>query len=193
MMRIITSIKNYYAVNEKHIKQASKFLSLLLRHQPELIGLELDAGGWANVQELIAKANEKGHSLSAGLLETVVATNDKQRFAFNEDHSRIRASQGHSLEVELNIQAAEPPEYLYHGTIAAFIEAIKKEGLQKMSRQHVHLSREESTARNVGGRRGKPVILLVKALEMQQAGYLFYLSDNDVWLTEAVPPSFIIF
>lgn len=180
-------------MKEKEIKTASKFLSLILRHQPDTIGLELDKNGWASVEELIEKANINGHSFSRELIETVVSTNDKKRFAFNEDRARIRASQGHSLKVELDLQIQEPPEHLYHGTISENIKDIKSSGLKKMSRQHVHLSKDEETARKVGSRRGKPVILIVKALEMYKTGSVFYISENGVWLTDEVPQQYIIF
>jgi putative RNA 2'-phosphotransferase len=179
-------------MTDKQIKSTSKFLSLLLRHRPELIGLDLDDNGWANVDELLQKIAAHGEALSKELLEKVVATNDKKRFAFNEDHTRIRASQGHSVDIDLNLNNRQPPEHLLHGTIADFIPSIKEHGLQKMSRQHVHLSAAEDTARQVGGRKGKPVILLIKAKLMYDKGFSFYLSENGVWLTDHVPPEFII-
>lgn len=172
---------------------SSKFLSLILRHKPETIGLQLDENGWANVDELIAKTKEHGRLLDFELLEELVLTNDKKRFAFNEDHTKIRANQGHSLNVDLALQETMPPEKLYHGTVEKFITAIKKEGLQKMDRQHVHLSHETATAQKVGSRKGKPVILGILAAEMHKAGFLFYLSDNGVWLCDRVPPEFILF
>jgi putative RNA 2'-phosphotransferase len=180
-------------MNDKEIKITSKFLSLILRHQPEIIGLSLDENGWADTNTLLAQLTAHGHPVSKASLEKVVDTNDKKRFAFNEDHSRIRASQGHSVDVELNLQQQRPPEYLYHGTIGDFIDTIKAEGLQKMSRRHVHLSQEESTAKAVGGRRGKPVILSIRARQMQEAGFIFYLSENGVWLTDHVPAQYITF
>ncbi|RYY63282.1 MAG: RNA 2'-phosphotransferase, partial [Chitinophagaceae bacterium] len=126
-------------------------------------------------------------------LETVVATNDKKRFAFNDDHSRIRASQGHSITVDLALEPQVPPEFLLHGTVAEAISEIQKSGLLKMSRQYVHLSEDEETAKKVGGRRGKPILLQIKASEMYEKGYPFFLSANGVWLTHEVPPAFIIF
>jgi putative RNA 2'-phosphotransferase len=148
---------------EKQLKHLSKLLSLVLRHQPEHIGLTLNENGWANVEELIEKVNSKGNSIDFVLLQTVVDTNDKKRFTFNEDKTLIRASQGHSIEVELNLKEQRPPQFLYHGTVQKFLEAIKKEGLQKMSRQHVHLSKDKETAVKVASRRGVPVILIVLA------------------------------
>ena len=180
-------------MDDKKLKHTSKFLSLILRHQPQLIGLQLNDSGWANVEELLSKMTVNGEIVSRQLLETVVADNDKKRFSFNEDKTMIRASQGHSVSIDLALQPQTPPDVLLHGTIAAFIPAIKKDGLQKMSRQHVHLSADALTAEKVAGRRGKPVILTIKAKEMFNSGYSFYLSENGVWLTDHVSPAFIIF
>jgi putative RNA 2'-phosphotransferase len=180
-------------MSEKQIKTISKFLSLILRHSPQTIGLQLDEQGWADVTELLEKAAQQHQGITREILDEVVHTNDKKRFAFNEDGSRIRASQGHSLSVDLDLQRQEPPELLYHGTVSKFIEAIKNEGLQKMSRQQVHLSRDKETAMKVGRRRGAPVILIVKAGQMHRDGHSFYLSANDVWLTDQVPASCINF
>lgn len=180
-------------MNEQQIKSTSKFLSLILRHKPEVIGLELDEQGWAEVPELLEKAAQQNRHISRELLEIVVSTNDKKRFAFNEDGTRIRASQGHSVTVDLDLQQQEPPEHLYHGTVSKFIQAIREEGLQKMSRQHVHLSGDKETAHKVGSRRGSPVILVVRAGQMQRDGFSFYLSENGVWLTDHVPATYINF
>ncbi|RZJ56112.1 MAG: RNA 2'-phosphotransferase [Flavobacterium sp.] len=180
-------------MNEKEIKSTSKFLSLVLRHSPETIHLKLDENGWANVDELITKCNQHQKKLDLELLNIVVETNDKKRFAFNEDKTKIRASQGHSIEVELNLQEVLPLEFLYHGTIEASIDGIKEKGLQKMSRQHVHLSKDKETAIKVGSRRGKPIILKVEARRMQEEGFKFYLSENEVWLTDEVPVKYIEF
>jgi putative RNA 2'-phosphotransferase len=180
-------------MNEKAAKGISKFLSFVLRHSPETIGLQLDENGWADVEELIVKSSKDGNSLTAELLDYVVANNDKKRFVFNEDKTKIRASQGHSISVELNLTATEPPEFLYHGTVEKFLENIKKEGLQKMSRQHVHLSKDKETAIKVGGRRGVPQILTIKSAEMFKDGFKFYLSENNVWLTDEVPAKYIEF
>jgi putative RNA 2'-phosphotransferase len=176
---------------EKQLKHISKLLSLVLRHQPEYIGITLDENGWAHTDTLIEKINSKGISLSRETLQTVVDTNDKKRFAFNEGGTLIRASQGHSIAVELDLAPAVPPAYFYHGTVVKFLKAIRTEGLQKMSRQHVHLSADKDTAARVGSRRGVPVILTVRAGAMHEAGYHFYLSENGVWLTDAVPPDYI--
>jgi putative RNA 2'-phosphotransferase len=176
-----------------NIKHISKLMSLVLRHQPEVIGIELDKNGWAPVDALMEGIQRKGIALSRELLNEVVETNDKKRFLFNEDGTKIRANQGHSLKVDVELKAAAPPEILYHGTVFRFLDAIRAEGLKPMSRQHVHLSKELSTAQQVGGRRGKPIILKVKAGAMHAAGTAFYLSENGVWLTAAVPPEYIEF
>lgn len=173
--------------------KVSRFLSLVLRHKPEEIGLTLDANGWADVEQLIALVNQSGRPLSRALLEQVVAGNDKQRFAFNADHTRIRASQGHSVAVDLDLPAREPPEILFHGTAVGGLESIRVQGLLRGKRQHVHLSRDAATAIKVGQRHGKPVVLQVRAGEMYRSGYRFFCSANSVWLTEQVPPRFLQF
>lgn len=171
----------------------SKFLSLVLRHQPEAIGLSLDENGWAEVEDLLRLANQQGKQLTRRLLEQVVAENDKQRFAFSDDGRRVRANQGHSINVDLDLPSAEPPELLYHGTASRFLECIRAQGLHSASRQHVHLSLDVSTATAVGARHGKPVILTIQAGQMATANYRFYLSANNVWLTDHVPVTFIEF
>lgn len=173
------------------IKGTSKFLSLVLRHKPETIGLQLDENGWANVDELITKCAATGRIYTPEDLDEIVATNDKKRFAYSEDKRRIRANQGHSIMVELNLPVTEPPEWLYHGTPEKFVAAIRAEGLRKMERQHVHLSGDRETAHKVGSRRGRPVILPVRSGQMHRDGYVFYLSDNGVWLTDHVPTDYI--
>jgi putative RNA 2'-phosphotransferase len=142
---------------------------------------------------LIELANKKGTALTAELLEEVVATNDKKRFAFNTDKSRIRASQGHSIEVDLALVPQQPPAYLFHGTATRFLDSIRDRGLLPGSRQHVHLSADESVAKNVGQRHGKPIVLKVRSGEMAQAGMSFFLSDNGVWLTDTVPSQYLDF
>jgi putative RNA 2'-phosphotransferase len=172
----------------------SKFLSLILRHKPEEIGLTLDENGWAHVDELIRLANQKGgREITRPLLDRIVADNDKKRFAFSEDGRRIRASQGHSVEVDLALPPASPPDLLYHGTASRFIESIRTHGLVPGNRQHVHLSLDKVTATKVGLRHGKPVILTVRAGAMSAAGHTFYLSANGVWLTEKVAVEFLDF
>ncbi len=178
-------------MNDNQLKNISKFLSLILRHKPQTIGLQLDENGWADVDELMAKSAKHRQHFTKAELEIIVAQNDKQRFAFNETHTKIRANQGHSIEVALNLAAKQPPEYLYHGTVAKFIAAIQQTGLQKMSRQHVHLSADRNTAHKVGNRRGRPVILNIRSGAMHQDGFVFYLSENGVWLTDAVPVNYI--
>jgi putative RNA 2'-phosphotransferase len=176
---------------EKRLVSTSKFLSLVLRHQPDQIGLELDAAGWASVDELISRAGRAGVVLTEELIREIVATNDKKRFVLSGDGSRIRANQGHSIEVDLGLQPIEPPEILFHGTAARNLESIRATGLDRRSRQHVHLSPDEATATKVGQRHGKPVVLRIRAGEMHRAGHAFYLSANGVWLTGSVPPEFI--
>ncbi len=177
-----------------NLKSTSKFLSLVLRHQPEVIGMQLDPEGWLPVDDLIAGANAHGHLLTQELLREIVATSDKQRFAFSEDGTRIRANQGHSVEtVDLNLSVSQPPNELYHGTVARFLDSIRSQGLIKGSRNHVHLSSDIETAMKVGGRRGKPVVLTVHAHQMHEAYYYFFLSANGVWLTDVVPPQFLRF
>lgn len=173
--------------------QLSKFLSFVLRHDPASIGLELDGAGWADVDDLICRCRAEGKPLDRSTLEHVVATSEKKRFAFNEDGTRIRASQGHSVEVDLGYAPAVPPAVLFHGTVAASVDAIRSSGLQKMARHHVHLSVDVATAKNVGGRRGAPLILEIRALKMHEAGIPFFLSANGVWLTDSVPPAYIVF
>lgn len=171
----------------------SKFLSLILRHEPGKIGLELDDQGWASIDELLAKAHAHGRRISRELLDRVVAENDKQRFAISPDGTRIRANQGHSVSVELGLPPQQPPELLFHGTASRTVESIRQTGLHSGSRQHVHLSLDVATAIQVGQRHGKPVVLTIRAGEMWRAGSKFFLSANGVWLTEEVPASFIDF
>lgn len=180
-------------MTEKQLKITSKFLSLTLRHNPEKIGLQLDENGWADIATLLSKAAQHHHQISMELLKEIVVTNDKKRFVFSEDGTKIRANQGHSISVDLQLHAQMPPETLYHGTVAKSIAQIKVEGLQKMSRQHVHLSRDKATATIVGSRRGSAIILSVNAAAMQRDGFEFYLSENGVWLTDHVPPQYINF
>ena len=178
-------------ISEKETTRLSKQLSYVLRHNPGDIGITLDEQGWTDVATLLEKLTASGHHVTMNVLKHVVATNAKRRFKFNEDERKIRANQGHSVEVELGYAASQPPEFLYHGTVDRFIVSILKDGLQKMNRHHVHLSADIATAAIVGERRGKPLILQVSAGKMFAAGYSFYLSDNNVWLTETVPPAFI--
>jgi putative RNA 2'-phosphotransferase len=179
-------------MNRKLVR-ISKFLSLVLRHKPETIGLSLDQGGWARVDELIVASNRSGVPLDEGLLQEVVEQNDKQRFAFSDDGLRIRASQGHSIPVELGLEPLVPPEFLYHGTATRFLQSIRRQGLAPGRRNQVHLSPDERTAVRVGQRHGNPVVLTVQAGRMYANGFTFYLSANGVWLTERVPAEYIKF
>lgn len=178
-------------MNERERVQASKFLSLILRHRPEEIGVELDEAGWVDVGILLERCAAHGRSISREALHEIVATSPKQRFAFNTDGERIRANQGHSVGVELGYEPAEPPVELFHGTVEKFLAAIRNDGLLKMQRHHVHLSPDRETATSVGQRRGKPIVLLVQAERMARSGYEFYLSTNGVWLADHVPPEFV--
>jgi putative RNA 2'-phosphotransferase len=171
----------------------SKFLSLVLRHSPQTIGLTLDSAGWVDTEELLAQCNRHGTRLNREMLETVVKNSDKQRFAFNEDCSRIRANQGHSVSVELGYQPSIPPAILYHGTAIKNLESIRKSGLIKGKRHHVHLSATSETAQKVGSRHGKPMVLVVKAVEMHADGISFFCSENGVWLTDSVPVKYLVF
>lgn len=172
-------------------KQTSKFLSLVLRHAPEQIGIVLDAQGWTDVDELIAKANAAGVVLDHALLHEIVATSDKKRFTISADGTRIRAAQGHSVEVDLDLVPAVPPPILFHGTARTNIDSILAEGLKPGKRQHVHLSKDEETARRVGMRHGTPVIFRVDTSRLHADGQLFWQADNGVWLTDPVPPSYL--
>ncbi|MBC3538802.1 RNA 2'-phosphotransferase [Rufibacter sediminis] len=172
-------------------QEISKFLSLVLRHKPEALGIDLDAEGWADVEHLLHRMNASGRPMTLEKLEEVVETNDKHRFAFNEDHTRLRASQGHSIGVDLQLRPVEPPAVLYHGTTEGYLASIWKEGIQRRSRQYVHLSADVETATRVGARHGKPFVFVVKSGQMHQAGHHFYLSENQVWLTDAVPAIYL--
>ena len=178
----------------KSLTSTSKFLSLVLRHQPKVVGMKLDPEGWLPIDKLIENANRQGKQLSLELLHEVVASCEKKRFSLSDDGLKIRANQGHSVpDVELNLEAVSPPSYLYHGTVAAFVESIREQGLLKRSRNHVHLSADIETAKKVGARRGKPFILTIHSDAMHETGHAFCLSANGVWLTDAVPVSFIQF
>jgi putative RNA 2'-phosphotransferase len=153
--------------------------------------LQVDENGWANVNELLEKVNAKGNKIDIDLLTEIVDTNDKKRFAFNDDKTKIRASQGHSIEIDLSLQPLLPPHTLYHGTATRFVESILKEGLTKQQRQHVHLSEKLETATSVGARHGNPTILIINAKQMHEDGFLFYKSENNVWLTDNVEVKYI--
>ncbi len=171
--------------------KVSKYLSKHLRHQPERIGLTLDEGGWVEIDTLLAAAAAHGFGITRDELDHVVAANDKKRFAI--EGTRIRASQGHSIDVDLGLPPATPPAYLYHGTVAHNLDTIRREGLRPMNRHDVHLSPDRETATRVGARRGRPVVLAVDAGAMHRDGHLFHVSANGVWLTKAVPPRYLRF
>lgn len=178
-------------MNEQHKKKTSKFLSYVLRHHPELINLNLDENGWANVDELIAKSTNDSQGFTFEELDEIVETNDKKRFIFNEDKTRIRANQGHSIDINLALISQQPPELLYHGTAQSNIESILEKGIEKRNRQHVHLSQDKETANKVGMRHGKPIILIINTQKMSEDGFEFYLSENNVWLTDFVAAKYI--
>jgi putative RNA 2'-phosphotransferase len=169
----------------------SRFISYVLRHKPDSIGLTLDSQGWASIDELIEKSNAGGTVFGRVDLLKMVDGNDKKRFSLSKDGQRIRAAQGHSVTVELGLVAQEPPHVLYHGTATRFVSSILADGLKPQSRQQVHLSADETTAQRVGQRHGKPAILTVEAHLMHAEGFKFFLADNGVWLTDHVPPAFL--
>lgn len=173
-------------------EQLSKFLSFILRHKPDAIGLTLDNQGWASIVELIAKSNKSGTQFNRSELLHLVEISDKKRFSLSDDGQRIRAAQGHSVSVDLGLSPQEPPSILYHGTSTRFIESILSEGLTPQARHQVHLSSDELAALQVGKRHGKPFVPKVEALRMHANGFKFYLAENGVWLTEQVPSRFLL-
>jgi putative RNA 2'-phosphotransferase len=178
-------------MDEKRRTRVSKFLSLVLRHEPELAKLTLEPGGWVLIDDLLRGAASTGTRITREELDTVVAKCDKQRFAIDETKTKIRANQGHSTEVELQIEEAEPPTELYHGTASRFADSILREGLNKQQRHHVHLSADTTTAIKVGQRHGSPVVFVVNAAKMRADGHTFYRSANGVWLVDHVPPEYL--
>ena len=178
-------------MNNSRIVKISRYLSRHLRHQPDRIGIKLGPGGWVAVDELLAACKKHQFAISRAELNEVVANNDKKRFSFDSTGTLIRANQGHSIEVDLQLEPVVPPDVLYHGTSAGAIESILQTGLNKMSRHHVHLSSDIATAKAVGARHGKPVVFTVDAATMHQAGYEFYCSENGVWLVDRVPPEYL--
>ena len=172
------------------LKDTSKYMSLILRHKPEVIGISLDEHGWANVDELIAGI-AKTNDFNMDILEEIVRTDEKQRYSFNEDKTLIRANQGHSIPVDVELDEVEPPETLWHGTGEKYVASIDVQGLIPKSRLYVHLSKDSDTATKVGRRHGKPVLYIVKAGEMYKDGYKFFLSKNGVWLTKEVPVKYL--
>ena len=178
-------------ISQSRLIKISKYLSKYLRHSPGELGLNLEPGGWVKVDDLLAACAKQRFPISRTELETVVACNDKQRFAFDNSHEKVRANQGHSVDVDLQLEPAIPPAVLYHGTGHRAVESILRQGLHKMSRHHVHLSQEIETARKVGARHGRPVIFAVDATAMQTAGFIFYCSENGVWLVDRVPLEYL--
>lgn len=173
------------------LEQLSVFLSLVLRHKPDAAGIALDEHGWANVEELLDGINAAGRKINMEILEEIVKNDKKQRYRFNESKTLIRANQGHSVPVDVELQEKEPPEFLYHGTADRFIKDIMAEGLKPMSRLYVHLSKDIETAEKVGKRHGNPVILRVHSGKMVQDGVKFYISENGVWLTKKVGTQYL--
>ncbi len=169
-----------------------RFLSLVLRHDPSAAGIALDEHGWADVEELLAGVGRTGRRIDKAALERIVRENDKQRYSFNEDHTKIRANQGHSVRVDVELRETEPPKYLYHGTATRFLPSIHREGIRKMGRQYVHLSGDFETAMAVGRRHGIPVVITIDAEAMAREGVAFYRSENGVWLCEHVEPKYLV-
>lgn len=166
--------------------ELGKFISLILRHKPQVIGITLDQNGWADTQELLAGINASGCYIDMEILERIVRENNKKRYSFNEDKSRIRANQGHSISVNVEMKEMTPPDELYHGTADRFLDSIREKGILKMNRQYVHLSADAETAKAVGKRHGKPVVLVIDTKKMAEDGYTFWLSDNGVWQSEDI-------
>lgn len=180
-------------MDPKQKKTISKFMSLVLRHEPQQIGLELDEAGWAPLDDVLTGLQKKWPQVTREDVLEIVATSDKQRFALNDDATQIRANQGHSIEVDLGYQPATPPEKLLAGTATRFLESIRAQGLLKQSRHHVHLTASEETAVKVGMRHGKPAVLVVHAARMHAEGHAFFVTPNQVWLVDAVPPEYLEF
>lgn len=176
------------------VKSVSKFLSLILRHKPETVGVKLDSNGWVDVDKLLEGCRKAGKNISGALLERVVVENDKMRFSFNANKTKIRANQGHSKQVDVELEEQAPPLILYHGTLARNEKSIRERGLVKMNRLHVHLSIDTKSARKVAERRvGAPMICKIDSAAMARDGLKFFRSVNGVWLTECVPPQYISF
>ncbi len=174
------------------LQKTSKFLSLILRHKPEVIGITLDKNGWADVFRLIAGVNRNGkYFLDMETLEEIVRTDEKKRYSFSPDRKKIRANQGHSVRVDVELKASTPPDTLWHGTGEKYVDSINKEGLKPKGRLYVHLSADFETAKRVGSRHGKPFVYRIDSNEMHKQGYIFYISENGVWLTDTVPANFI--
>jgi len=176
---------------DKNITQASRFMSLLLRHRPDTVGLQLDKSGWASIEQLVALTSTHNVSLTETLIKQIVELNDKQRFSISDDGYFVRANQGHSFAVELGLESLAPPDLLYHGTATGFLSNIREQGLQKGNRQHVHLSTVKATATDVGRRHGNVALLMIRAGDMHKKGFTFFQSKNGVWLTDHVPYTYV--
>lgn len=174
----------------RDLTKKSKFIALILRHKPDAIGITLDEHGWADVSELIAGVS-RTTDLDMEMLEEIVRTDSKQRYAFNEDHTKIRANQGHSISVDVELKEAVPPEILFHGTGEKYVSSIRRQGLISKNRLYVHLSKDYPTAVKVGERHGRPVVFRVRTGDMHRDGYCFFLSANGVWLTKSVPAEYL--
>lgn len=171
--------------------ELGRFISLILRHKPEAVGIKLDSNGWADVDKLISGINKCGKKINMEILERIVHENNKQRYSFDETHTKIRANQGHSVNVDVELKESIPPDKLYHGTATRFLDSIKKNGITKQSRQHVHLSADKETATAVGKRHGKPVVLVIDTAKMRADGCKFYISENGVWLCDDISWKYI--
>lgn len=177
---------------EKREIELGKFLSLILRHNPDVVGISLDENGWADVEKLLKGMKKAGKHIDKSILEYIVQENNKKRYSFNEDHTKIRANQGHSVDVDIQLKKVIPPNLLYHGTAERFLENIKKQGICKQSRQYVHLSSDQNTAFTVGKRHGKPIVLTIDTESMVKDEIPFYLSKNGVWLCKFVEWKYVI-
>jgi putative RNA 2'-phosphotransferase len=178
---------------EQRLVAISKFLSYVMRHDPESQGLSMDEHGWVLIEDLLASPGSRKRGITRDVLDHVVAENEKRRYEVDEDGIMIRARQGHSVPVESDWKAVTPPDRLYHGTTSRVVSSIRAEGLLRGTRHHVHLSADAATAKNVGTRHGRPVVLVIRAREMHERGHAFFLSGNGIWLTESVPPEYIDF
>lgn len=174
-----------------NLRNLSRYMSLILRHKPEVIGITLDEHGWASVNDLICGIEKNNPGFNMNILEQIVRTDSKQRYSFNDDKSLIRANQGHSVNVDVELKEKEPPEYLYHGTGEKYVKSINQDGLIPKSRLYVHLSKDIKTAENVGKRHGKEVVYRINSGQMYRDGYKFYLSENGIWLTKEVPIKYL--
>lgn len=180
-------------LTQKQLTNLSKFLSFILRHKPETVNLSLDSEGYVNINQLISNINNNSeYHITRSTLDHIVATDSKQRYSYNSTKTKIRANQGHSIPVDLNLTAQIPPEILYHGTSKRFLDSILSDGLKPMSRQYVHLSSDSTTAAMVGKRHGdSPIIFMIKTKPLIDSGYKFYLSENKVWLTDYIPAKYL--